>query len=168
MQTDVLRDCSIQRVSEDEAYVVDGDWRAPFPYGGLDESVHSIRRGNDWYVVRYASVAAAHRVSGERVSFGFTDTKTKSDAELIAIAHSTLWQLSARRYLERLCKAETRAGVERFTANRSKYRSLERYWREFHRPSQFLLDLVRRLSANDEEGFKALLLVEGRVSALGV
>lgn len=66
------------------------------------------------------------------------------------------WDISARRYLERLGDAEYAA----FLATRKRKR--DRY-----SPSAYHRDLIEYLNAGDEEMFKYLKLLRGRDSALG-
>lgn len=70
------------------------------------------------------------------------------------------WHSPAKRYLERL-------GVAEAAAHKAQ---MKRYSRKGVRysPSEYHRALIEFLNKNDEEGFKALKLAEGRYSALGV
>jgi hypothetical protein len=73
---------------------------------------------------------------------------------------NTGWQTAAQDYLARLCNAEWLAQGAPVPTKR---RPLNRYC-----PSQYANDLVRLLGQNDEEGFKALKMLEGYASVVGV
>ena len=72
----------------------------------------------------------------------------------------TSWQFSANSYLRRLCEAEWRMQKCPVPTKRNR--------RNRYCPSQYVNDLVALLGRNDEAGFKALKLLQGYASALGV
>ena len=70
------------------------------------------------------------------------------------------WDIYARQYLGRLAAAEYQAYVRKVPVRkRARYR---------YDPSDYHRALIERLNAGDEAGFKALKLLQGYASALGV
>lgn len=67
------------------------------------------------------------------------------------------WNVAARRYLERLGQAEYQ--VQRKATRAKTFR---------YSPSDYHRDLIDLLNRNDEHGFKALKMLQGYASALGV
>ena len=67
------------------------------------------------------------------------------------------WDIAARAYLDRLGAAEYMA----FLAGKRK--KADRY-----SPSEYHRSLIEMLNADNEEGFKAIKMLRGRDSALGV
>jgi hypothetical protein len=68
------------------------------------------------------------------------------------------WQTAAQAYLERLGAAEWKAQGCPIPSKRSRSKRF--------RPSQYMEELTRLLGENNEEGFKALKMLEGYASAL--
>lgn len=79
---------------------------------------------------------------------------------------STAWQSAARRYLERLGKAEWEAQGRPVPNPRTA--GVKNARRGRFAPSEYHRQLVELLGRNDEEGFKALKSLEGYASDLGV
>lgn len=74
----------------------------------------------------------------------------------------TDWYSAAQAYLARLGQSEYRAGL-------AAHLKAGRHPRTYkHNPSQYHRDLVEFLGKNDEEGFKALKMLQGYASAVGV
>ena len=75
---------------------------------------------------------------------------------------STEWQIAAQQYLAKLGAAEYESAIK---AHKKAGRSVKTYR---HNPSQYMCDLVSALGANDEEQFKAIKMLEGYASEIGV
>ena len=82
--------------------------------------------------------------------------------ECLEDQHRLDWQAPAQFYLQRLAEAEFRAGV---SAHKKRGLRPSTYR---HNPSQYHRDLVELLGRNDEEGFKALKMLSGYASEVGV
>ena len=72
------------------------------------------------------------------------------------------WQTGAQEYLARLGAAEYAAQREAHAKKRRSPKTLR------FSPSQYMCDLVELLGNNDEEGFKALKMLQGYASSVGV
>ena len=75
---------------------------------------------------------------------------------------STEWQITAQAYLARLGAAEYSAAI----AAHVKAGRVPRTYR--HNPSEYQCQLCALLGRNDEEGFKALKMLQGYASEIGV
>ena len=83
-------------------------------------------------------------------------------------AHSYLARLSAEEYAQQLAylKKRTGGGVPKFHQWQSSDGHATGTFR--HTPSQYCQDLVNLLGKNDENGFKALKMLSGYASVIGV
>jgi len=72
------------------------------------------------------------------------------------------WQVAAQAYLQRLGAAEYGSAI---AAHRKARRSVRTYR---HNPSEYMRDLVAALGRNDEEQFKAIKMLQGYASEIGV
>ena len=79
-----------------------------------------------------------------------------------AAEHNTAWQVHAQAYLQRLGAAEYATAIH---AHKKARKSTKPYR---HTPSEYMRALCMLLGQNDEHGFKALKMLEGYASAIGV